>query len=377
MVCHDRQRPKWPGWLQALIVLSLAATPAAAQDDDIYGAVDNVLNEAAKAREEGNCLAHGMAVGEAYRMVDGWVRNWKPGAPIEEILGRVEWAAALRRVIAGERDKPCGGVDPRSDAVMADVPSESLPGMHDTRQDPPPELQPVLDTHNAERAAVGAAPLAWNAQLQASATEWAEHLATVGRLEHAPREGRGTERENLQQLLPGTRPQDMLDPWMSEKSDFVPGVFPDVSRSGDWNFISHYSQMIWPDTTDIGCGVASGSGFDWLVCRYNPGGNRDGRQVGVATADAQQAGSQPPVLVQFELDADRITPQSASRLDGVAEEYKRTGQAGLQIQSNAADAASGDLLFNRLKNVHDYLIGQGVPPSAILSGNVVVSFARD
>jgi hypothetical protein len=43
--------------------------------------------------------------------------------------------------------------------------------------------------------------------------------------------------------------------------------------------------MIWPTTTDLGCGDAQGGGFDWLVCRYSPGGNKDGQPVG-----------QPPVV---------------------------------------------------------------------------------
>jgi hypothetical protein len=43
--------------------------------------------------------------------------------------------------------------------------------------------------------------------------------------------------------------------------------------------VAHYTQMIWPQTTEIGCGYAPGGGFNWLVCRYNPGGNKDGKPV--------------------------------------------------------------------------------------------------
>jgi hypothetical protein len=369
MVRHDRQRSKWNRWLPLVAVLSSFASPAAAQNlglpDD---PVEIALAEAARAREEGNCLAHGLAVGEAYRLVDEWARNWPPGTEIEAILNRMQWAEALRRVIAGERDQPCGGVDPRSDAVMADMPSES----------PPPELQPLLDRHNAEREEVGAPSLVWSAQLETTATGWARHLATIGRLEHSPREGRGTERENLQQLLPGTDPQEMLLPWVSEKTDFVPGLFPDVSRTGDWNDTSHFTQMIWPGTTELGCGVASGGGYDWLVCRYNPGGNRDGQPVGMTVEGTPPAASssERPVIVYFDLDGYLNTPATASVHDGVAIEYKRTAQARLQIQSNTADGASGDLLFNRLANVRSYLIGKGVPEAALASGDVAIDFAR-
>ena len=119
----------------------------------------------------------------------------------------------------------------------------------------------------------------------------------------------------------------MLSGWLEEKSDFVPGLFPDVSLSGDWQFIAHYSQMLWPGTTDLGCGVASGSGFDWLVCPYyDPGGNKDGQLVGVSIAGAQLAASPAPVKVPFDRDVDRITPQGgAARRRGGRIQADRAG----------------------------------------------------
>jgi hypothetical protein len=145
----------------------------------------------------------------------------------------------------------------------------------------PDYAQPMLDVHNAERARVGAPPLVWNPVLQEHATAYAQELARLGRLVHSPREGRGIERENLQQVIPGWSPEQMLDGWLSEERDFVAGVFPEISQTGDWNDVSHYSQMIWPTTTDLGCGLASGGGFQWLVCRYSPGGNKPGHPVGI------------------------------------------------------------------------------------------------
>jgi uncharacterized protein YkwD len=143
-----------------------------------------------------------------------------------------------------------------------------------------PFQQRILDIHNAERAAVGAAPLQWDPVLATHATEFAQQLAQTGQLAHAPREGRGIERENVQQGLIGWGPDQMLHDWVGEKSNFVPGTFPNVARDGNWMKVGHYSQMIWPTTTDIGCGQAEGLGFDWLVCRYSPGGNKDGMPVG-------------------------------------------------------------------------------------------------
>lgn len=139
----------------------------------------------------------------------------------------------------------------------------------------------ILAAHNAERASVGAPPLKWNPLLALHATEYAQQLARSGQLTHAPREGRGIERENLSEGNLWWTTNELVGSWLSEKRFFHPGIFPDVCN-GDWSKCAHYSQMIWPTTTDIGCGEASGSGRKWLVCRYSPGGNKDGKAVGVA-----------------------------------------------------------------------------------------------
>ena len=59
----------------------------------------------------------------------------------------------------------------------------------------------------------------------------------------------------------------MMQSWTMEKRDFAPGYFPNVARDGDWMNVAHYTQMIWPTTTYIGCGYAEGGGYGWLVCR--------------------------------------------------------------------------------------------------------------
>lgn len=160
-----------------------------------------------------------------------------------------------------------------------------------TRVQPPREQQQsarpldprsarLLAAHNEARAAVGVPSLQWDPALQESATAWATQLARIGRLEHAPREGRGIARENLSSGRIGWTPEQLMQNWLREQSNFVPGTFPNVSRTGRWEDVSHYTQIIWPTTTNVGCGIATGRGFQWLVCRYSPGGNRDGKPVG-------------------------------------------------------------------------------------------------
>jgi cysteine-rich secretory family protein len=138
----------------------------------------------------------------------------------------------------------------------------------------------VLAAHNAARAAVGVPPVAWSDRLAAEAAPWAQELARRGRLEHSAANDRPGEGENLWIGTAGTYgPSDMVAGWTAEKADFRPGVFPDVSASGNWQAVGHYSQMIWRNTTQIGCARASLRGWEVLVCRYAPAGNTMGESV--------------------------------------------------------------------------------------------------
>ncbi|HVF36598.1 MAG TPA: CAP domain-containing protein [Sphingomicrobium sp.] len=153
-----------------------------------------------------------------------------------------------------------------------------------------PFARDVLAAHNGERARYGYPDLRWNPALEVSASAYANQLASTGRRVHASRAGRGIERENLSQGMLGWNSKQMMASWIAERQHFTPGTFPNVC-AGDWSKCGHYTQMIWPTTTDIGCGMARGSGFNWLVCRYSPGGNKDGKLVGVPVpVDARAAG---------------------------------------------------------------------------------------
>ncbi len=67
---------------------------------------------------------------------------------------------------------------------------------------------------------------------------------------------------------------------MAERDKFRAGTFPQVSRTGNWADVGHYTQLIWPRTQEVGCAVAKGAVNDVLVCRYSPAGNIVGETIG-------------------------------------------------------------------------------------------------
>lgn len=143
-----------------------------------------------------------------------------------------------------------------------------------------PFAQRMLAIHNQERASVGAPPLLWDPALAEAAASYGPDLERMGRLAHSPRETRPGQRENLAMASSGHFPVDFLiGLWVAEKKLFQPGVYPHVSRTGYWKDVSHYTQMIWKETTHVGCALHRGGGNDFLICRYTPPGNRDGRTL--------------------------------------------------------------------------------------------------
>ena len=132
----------------------------------------------------------------------------------------------------------------------------------------------LLDAHNAARADAGVPPLRWSAQQAAEAQAWADHLAELARMEHSDRWDRNGAGENLWMGTAGRYSAEfMVGAFVAEAQHFRDGVFPNVSRTGQWRDVGHYTQVIWRDTQEVGCAVARGERDDFLVCRYFPAGN--------------------------------------------------------------------------------------------------------
>lgn len=138
----------------------------------------------------------------------------------------------------------------------------------------------MMTRHNEERARWHLPPLGWDDALVADAKAYSMRLAVREELTH-DQSIRGMQGENLWK---GTRDgftyDQMIQAMIDERRLFRPGLFPNVSTNGRWQDVAHYTQIIWPGTTRLGCATTRGIFDDYLVCRYAPAGNVTGQPVG-------------------------------------------------------------------------------------------------
>ncbi len=139
-----------------------------------------------------------------------------------------------------------------------------------------PEIEDAIRKHNDIRAELySGSTLEWNQTLALSAQKYADILASNGTFEHS---GWGYG-ENLYASSYESLYSDAINVWYDEKDNYnyadnscIPGT-----QCG------HYTQMIWKNTNEFGCGKAiyqSGQYQGWtvIVCQYDPPGNYIGEK---------------------------------------------------------------------------------------------------
>jgi pathogenesis-related protein 1 len=141
-----------------------------------------------------------------------------------------------------------------------------------TGEPEPASVAGITAAHNEARCAAGAdpaiPPLAWSSSLAAVAQAYADQLAAQGcDLVHSG----GPYGENLFAGTGSYAGDFVVDAWMSEDTCFTYTTFPDCCSCT----CGHLTQVLWRESTGLGCAVSScsgGSGEVW-VCNYDPPGN--------------------------------------------------------------------------------------------------------
>ena len=125
--------------------------------------------------------------------------------------------------------------------------------------------QAMLSAHNTYRSKHCVPALTWSAQLATAAQTWANGCKRDDKnpknFAHSDVPG-----ENLAWGT-GLSAKGAVDLWYSEigKYNFAAPVWS--------NGVGHFTQVVWRNSTQIGCAAASCSGQTYWVCRYAPPGN--------------------------------------------------------------------------------------------------------
>ena len=168
----------------------------------------------------------------------------------------------------------CGFVD---DTSSGGTPAQAPPAA---------DAQIWLDAHNAVRRNAQPPPpsplppLTWSSDAASVAQAWAD------RCNYAHNAGRGVRGENIAADAPpgALTPQSVVSAWASEVADY--NYATNTCTAG--KDCGHYTQIVWRDTTRVGCAHRTCStnspfgtqypNWDFWVCDYEPPGNWVGQK---------------------------------------------------------------------------------------------------
>jgi uncharacterized protein YkwD len=160
--------------------------------------------------------------------------------------------------------------------------------------DGPTFTSAVLNSTNTYRGEHNASAVHWNATLERFATDYLGQVVTESgdgsdtcKFAHSG----GPYGENI--ALGCSNATSCVEAWGNERAEYD-FRHPDFSEQ-----TGHFSQLVWKNTTDVGCGArfCNQSGGWYFVCEYWPRGNVIGQfteEVGAEVGGGAAAGARPP-----------------------------------------------------------------------------------
>jgi len=135
------------------------------------------------------------------------------------------------------------------------------------------EKQMILERHAHWRKIVGLPALTWSDEMAELADDWARTLKKKGcQMSHRPNNNYG---ENIFWGTVGHyTAADAVDAWASEKADYDYAS----NSCNPGKVCGHYTQIVWKNTTEVGCAKIVCNGNVVWVCNYNPPGNYIGQK---------------------------------------------------------------------------------------------------
>lgn len=235
------------------------------------------LRAASREAEHDRQLAAALAVGDQLRAAE-----WQTALTQSSCSAAKSAAQELLKLAQARREKP---VKPAPAAPCpAPAPAKQSGGPAPAA---PKKVEPqavasaavMVAAHNRWRAEVGVPNLKWSDKLATVAQGYADKLAAGGC--KLPMQHSGSRYgENLYWHRASTAvlPSRPVDAWTENEKDWYDPATGQCSAPAG-GFCGHYTQVVWKDTKEVGCGMAfcPGSGQVW-VCNYSPAGNIVGRK---------------------------------------------------------------------------------------------------
>jgi hypothetical protein len=237
----------------------------------------------------------------------------------------------------------------------------------------------LLQATNADRGKHGTPSLTWSSDLAQGAQQWADACTPDPKnpdlFAHSP----GAFQNYGENLSWGTRRSatEAVQSWYDELSryDFNNPIASYTAGNTDHSReVRDFTQLIWNDTQQVGCGVSVCKGFNFWVCRYSPPGNFNGENPGVldkevpraiAASNASSQGSGggiKPQSVPIQPQSGGQPAQAAGRNVSVPQDvdvYAEPG--GVGTPSGTLNAGSGVSLLETRPDQWCHVAGDTVP----------------
>ncbi len=157
-------------------------------------------------------------------------------------------------------------------------------------------IQALLDVHNSARSGLNKSisDLKWSPTIAKDAQLYADKMASEGIWGHDTVKnqndgyGHGNYGENLYTSSQITSLKEASIAWVEEENFYSYGLIGDSNTCDVGKQCGHYTQVIWKDTTLVGCAMSqykvdtfidgnNANGWNIVVCKYQKPGNYIGQ----------------------------------------------------------------------------------------------------